>query len=85
MNHLGQNYCKQVFPEDTHARVHIYSLAVAFRIWSKPHYRAKSFQHDLLANLSNVAIPGTGIDVSINACMYSCMYVCIFMYSARLK
>ena len=60
MNNLGQDYCMQVFPDDQHARVHIYSLAVAFRIWSKPHYRSKSFQHDLLANLSNVAIPGTG-------------------------
>ena len=75
MSNLGQNYCKNVFPEDTHARVHIYSLAVAFRIWSKPHYRAKSFQHDLLANLSNVAIPGTGTDVSINACINICTYV----------
>ena len=60
MNNLGQDYCMQVFPDDQHARVHVYSLAVAFRIWSKPHYRSKSFQHDLLANLSNVAIPGTG-------------------------
>lgn len=78
MNNLGQDYCMQVFPDDQHARVHIYSLAVAFRIWSKPHYRSKSFQHDLLANLSNVAIPGTGIPLSMFCHLKITAYMLVF-------
>jgi len=33
-------------------------------LWDKPHYRALSFAHDLRANLSNVAVPGTGVPLS---------------------
>ena len=86
MSNLGQDYCKQVFPESAHARVHIYSLAIAFRIWSKPHYRAKSFQHDLIANLSNVAIPGTGKNFAENFAVYDLIhaFTVIYMYLAHI-
>lgn len=33
-------------------------------MWSEPHYRADSFQDDMIKNLRNVAIPGTGIPLS---------------------
>lgn len=52
------------FPQDTHARVQLFSLALIFRLWSAPHYRSPSFQQDMLDNLKNVAVPGTGIPLS---------------------
>lgn len=53
-----------LFPQDKHARVQIFSLALIFRLWSEPHYRSKSFQQDMLDNLKNVAVPGTGVALS---------------------
>ena len=50
---------------DTRARVQLYSLSLIFKLWSKPHYRNPSFQVDLLRNLRNVAVPGTGIPLSV--------------------
>ena len=46
------------------AKVYVYSLSLMFRMWNLPHYRNKDFQTDLLKNLRNVAIPGTGIPLS---------------------
>mmetsp|Transcript_68540 Transcript_68540/g.164613 ORF Transcript_68540/g.164613 Transcript_68540/m.164613 type:complete len:418 (-) Transcript_68540:161-1414(-) len=50
-----------------HASIHIYAMALDLRLWSKPHYRKPSYQQDLLDNLRNVAIPGTGLPLSILA------------------
>jgi len=50
-----------------YAKCHIYSLALIFYLWDKPHYRKGSYSDDLLDNLRNVAIPGTGIPLSIFA------------------
>lgn len=50
---------------DTRARVHVYSLALIFELWDHPHYRNGSFQEDMIKNLRNVAIPGTGIPLSL--------------------
>eukprot|EP00547_Thalassionema_nitzschioides_P015910 CAMPEP_0194249488 /NCGR_PEP_ID=MMETSP0158-20130606/20596_1 /TAXON_ID=33649 /ORGANISM="Thalassionema nitzschioides, Strain L26-B" /LENGTH=433 /DNA_ID=CAMNT_0038986015 /DNA_START=29 /DNA_END=1330 /DNA_ORIENTATION=+ len=47
-----------------HARVHLYGLASAFYLYNKPHYRKGSYRDDLLDNLRNLAIPGTGIPLS---------------------
>lgn len=47
-----------------HARVHLFGLASAFYLYNKPHYRKGSYRDDLLDNLRNVAIPGTGIPLS---------------------
>jgi len=63
------------FKEDTHARVQVYSLALIFSLWSKPHYRCESFQQDMIDNLKNVAVPGTGIPLSVFC--YS-WWVCLF-------
>ena len=48
-----------------YARIHCYSLATAFYLWNKPHYRKGSFREDLVDNLRNVAIPGTGVPLSL--------------------
>lgn len=43
------------------AVVQVYSLYLVLWMWDRDHYRAGSFQDDMLKNLRNVAIPGTGI------------------------
>jgi hypothetical protein len=48
-----------------YARIHCYSLALIFWLWDKPHYRKGSYREDLADNLRNVAVPGTGIPMSI--------------------
>ena len=53
-----------IFKDDTWAKVQVYSLSLIFKLWSKPHYRSPSFQQDMLDNLKNVAIPGTGLALS---------------------
>jgi hypothetical protein len=47
-----------------HARIHLYSLAANFYLYHLPHYRKASYRDDLVDNLRNVAIPGTGIALS---------------------
>ena len=47
-----------------HARLHLYSLASAFYLYHKPHYRKGSYREDLVDNLANVAVPGTGLPLS---------------------
>jgi hypothetical protein len=42
-------------------------LASNFYLYNKPHYRKGSYRDDLIDNLRNVAIPGTGIPLSIFA------------------
>lgn len=53
-----------VFKDDVWAKVQVYSLSLIFKLWSKSHYRSPSFKQDMLDNLKNVAIPGTGIALS---------------------
>jgi len=48
---------------DKQARVHIYSLALIFYLWDRPHYRNGTFQIDMVKNLRDVAVPGTGISL----------------------
>ena len=48
-----------------HARIHLYTLASAFYLFNKPHYRKASYKEDLIDNLANVAIPGTGVPLSL--------------------
>lgn len=48
-----------------HARIHLFSLASAFYLYSKPHYRKGTYRDDLMDNLRNVAIPGTGVPLSL--------------------
>jgi len=50
-----------------HANIHLFSLSSIFYLYKKPHYRKGSYRDDLIDNLRNVAIPGTGIPLSIVA------------------
>mmetsp|Transcript_3292 Transcript_3292/g.7236 ORF Transcript_3292/g.7236 Transcript_3292/m.7236 type:complete len:447 (-) Transcript_3292:763-2103(-) len=50
-----------------HARIHLFSLSSVWFLYNKPHYRKGSYRDDLVDNLRNVAIPGTGIPLSIVA------------------
>jgi hypothetical protein len=47
-----------------HARIHLYTLTANLYLYSKPHYRKGSYATDLVDNLRNVAIPGTGLPLS---------------------
>jgi hypothetical protein len=63
----------QISPKDSsetalfkqHARIHLFRLASEFYLYNKPHYRKGSYRDDLIDNLRNVAIPGTGIPLSL--------------------
>ena len=47
------------------ARLQIYWLALHVRLWSVPHYRSGTFANDARKNLRNVALPGTGVPLSL--------------------
>jgi hypothetical protein len=49
------------------ARIHLFSLASNFYLYKKPHYRKGTYRDDLVDNLRNVAVPGTGIPLSLAA------------------
>lgn len=69
---FGSTPFLQPHPADTpaqvlfkqNARIHLFSLASNFYLYEKPHYRKPSYRSDLIDNLRNVAIPGTGIPLS---------------------
>lgn len=62
----GRSYSEiSMFKEDLWGRVQVFSLSLIFRMWQRPHYRSKTFQQDMLDNLRNVAVPGTGVPLSI--------------------
>lgn len=48
-----------------HARLHLYTLASAFYLYHKPHYRKPSYKEDIVDNFANVAIPRTGLPLSL--------------------
>ena len=64
---INSNDSKETALFKQHARVHLFSLASNFYLYKKPHYRKGSYRDDLVDNLRNVAIPGTGIPLSIFA------------------
>jgi len=63
------------YKSDLWARVQVYSLSLIFKLWHEPHYRSPSFQQDMKDNLRNVAIPGTGVPLSI-----FCVHKSVAMY-----
>jgi hypothetical protein len=69
------------FADSVDARVHLRSLALINEIWHSPHYRNDTFGVDMAKNLRNVAVPGTGIPLSV-LCFSSTMFrlVLIFVY-----
>lgn len=66
---------------DRRVLVHIYSLVLMIRLFSLPHYRAKSYGEDLRANLRNVIVPFTAVPLSI-FCFnkLTCLFFLIFIY-----
>lgn len=54
-----------IFPNDLPAHVHIFSLSLVYKMWNNTHYRSDTYQLDLINNLKNLAIPGTGVPLSI--------------------
>jgi hypothetical protein len=66
------------FKGNKEARVYAYSLSLMFLLWDKPHYRNANFQEDLKKNLRNVAIPGTGVPLSVFAWHKYLMYFFVF-------
>lgn len=63
-NHARYEDCDS-YKDDKWARVQVFSLALIFKLWSLKHYRSQSFQQDMIDNLRNVAIPGTGVPLSV--------------------
>lgn len=61
----GTQQKHQLFQQ--HARIHLYALTSNFYLYKKPHYRKGSYRDDLVDNLRNVAIPGTGLPLSLIA------------------
>ena len=59
------SYPAPYFKDCTQARVQVHSLALVARMWSTAHYRSGTFQNDMAKNLRNVAIPGTGLPLSV--------------------
>lgn len=69
------------FKDDRNIRCQLYSLTLILHLWSKPHYRNGTFQDDMIKNLRNVAVPGTGIPLSLLC--YSKVICCLcilFLY-----
>ena len=61
-----KSYSKvDIFDDDIRAKVQLFSLALIFKLYNEPHYRSPSFQIDLIDNLKNVAVPGTGLPLSL--------------------
>ncbi|GKY93462.1 hypothetical protein MPSEU_000313700 [Mayamaea pseudoterrestris] len=76
-----------------HVRIHLYTLTANFYLYDKPHYRKGTYRDDLLDNLRNVAIPGTGFPLSLVAsnrylaagCLLTCYPVIALMASVHKK
>ena len=69
-----------VFGDDKWAKVQIFSLSLIFKLWSMKHYRSPSFQQDMIDNLRNVAIPGTGVPLSVFCYSYwTCLFYVVFL------
>lgn len=62
------------FPGRLRARVQVYSLCLIPDLWARPHYRNGDFQEDMLKNLRDVALPGTGLPLSVFAYHRACTY-----------
>ncbi|CAM9122996.1 unnamed protein product [Discosporangium mesarthrocarpum] len=72
---LGGRYAScPYFVDELQARLQCYSLALIFYLWSRPHYRNGDFREDMAKNLRNVAIPGTGVPLSIFCYFKLCAY-----------
>lgn len=66
------------FVESVDARVHLRSLALINQLWHLPHYRNDTFGVDMAKNLRNVAVPGTGLPLSV-LCFSSTLFKLVLL------
>eukprot|EP00049_Salpingoeca_infusionum_P011412 m.198383 g.198383 ORF g.198383 m.198383 type:complete len:524 (+) comp14921_c3_seq2:451-2022(+) len=62
------------FGSNISAKVLAASMGLVLQMWNQPHYRSGTFQQDMAKNLRNVALPGTGIPLSL-LCRFRVTYV----------
>ena len=63
---LGKKYSEvSICEDDIQAKALIFSYSIIFKMYNQPHYRSSSFRQDMIDNLANVAIPGTGVPLSL--------------------
>lgn len=62
------------------ARCQMYSLCLIMELWNKPHYRNGTFRDDMIKNLRNVAVPGTGIALSF-FCYFRTTALCFILFA----
>lgn len=55
------------YDEATRIKVYVFSLVLALKLWDQPHYRKSTYAADVRDNFRNVAIPGTGVPLSVLA------------------
>jgi len=69
------------FVGERQVRCQLYSLTLIMDLWSKPHYRNGTFQDDMIKNLRNVAVPGTGIPLSLFCYFkFQCLLAILLLY-----
>jgi len=69
------------FVGERQVRCHLYSLSLILKLWDLPHYRNGTFQDDMVKNLRNVAVPGTGIPLSwLCKSKLVCAFAILFLY-----
>jgi len=69
------------FTESRSIRCQLYSLTLILYLWDKDHYRNGTFRDDMIKNLRNVAVPGTGIPLSIFCYFrFVCVLCILFVY-----
>lgn len=72
----GKKYSEVlVFADDIQAKALVFSYSLIFKMYKEPHYRSSDFRQDMIDNLANVAVPGTGVPLSIFSRSY---YVTLF-------
>lgn len=72
--HFQTSEAKGETSYDTRALVQVRSLALISQLWSSPHYRNGTFRDDMIKNLRNVAVPGTGLPLSV-LCVFGRYFV----------
>lgn len=67
----------------TEARLHVYQLCLHHRLYLEPHYRSGTFGNDSVKNLRNVALPGSGMPLSL-VCMSRLILVAFLVFGVPL-
>lgn len=65
--------------KDIRAEVQVRSLALIVQLWDQPHYRNGTFKDDMEKNLRNVAVPGTGVPLSLLCFSKWLVLLCLYL------